>query len=99
MTELLHSMIKTCMAGSCTELCTTEMGSAEEKAAAPRPLVMMEAPPVQPAPRRDDRPDRLNEAERPGAVEESVNRAECAGDREGQNEPRAPPARNRAASW
>ena len=49
----------------------------------------MEVPPAEPAPHRDERPDRLDQAERPGALQEPVNRAEGAGDREGQNEPRA----------
>src|ERR1044072_7020098 len=45
--------------------------------------------PPKPAPDRDTRPDRLDHAERPGALQEAVDRAERAGTGERQNEPGA----------
>src|SRR6266702_8734930 len=43
--------------------------------------------PLRPAPCGNGRPDRLDEAERPGALQESVHRTERAGDGECQDEP------------
>src|SRR5262245_43202932 len=44
-----------------------------------------------PAPRCDARPDGLDHSEGPGAVQESIGRAQSAGTGEGQDEPRAAP--------
>jgi hypothetical protein len=45
-------------------------------------------PPQPPAPGRDERPDQLHDAERPGALQKAVSRGREAGARECQHEPR-----------
>src|ERR1700689_5532085 len=42
--------------------------------------------PGAPAPQRHDSPDGLNQSERPRALQEPVNRAQCAGDGESEDE-------------
>src|ERR1700682_1114638 len=49
----------------------------------------IQGPPDAPAPQRDHRPNRLDQPERPGALQESVNRPQRAGDRKREDEPAA----------
>src|ERR1700730_3072162 len=49
----------------------------------------IQVPPDAPAPQRDPCPNRLDQSERPGALQETVNRTQRAGDGKSEDEPAA----------